>query len=100
MIFQFVILALALVVVATADEDLKTDESVYLRYGLPLPYAYNYYNGLDSRFLLPSVRYVAPATTTFVRYATPLSVPTRVLGTDLLGRTVDIEGREILLAKK
>lgn len=92
------ILALALFAVASADQDLKADESLYLNYGLGLPYAYNYYNGLDSRFLLPSVRYAAP--TTYVRYAAPLSVPTRVLGTDLLGRTIDIEGREILLAKK
>lgn len=89
---------MALVVVASADEDLKADESLYLNYGLPLPYAYN--RLVDNRFLLPSVRYVAPAATTFVRYATPISVPTRVLGTDALGRTFDVEGREILLAKK
>lgn len=97
------ILALALFAAASADQDLKADESVYLNYGLP--YAYNYYNGLDSRLLLPSVRYAAPAATyvaptTYVRYATPLTVPTRVLGTDLLGRTFDVEGREVLLAKK
>lgn len=90
---------MALVVVASADQDLKADESLYLNYGLPLPYAYGY-NRLDSRFLLPSVRYVAPAATTYVRYATPVSVPTRVLGTDALGRTFDVQGREILLAKK
>lgn len=89
---------MALFAVVFAEKDLKADESVYLNYGLPLPYAYNYYSGLDSRYLLPSVRYVAP--TTYVRYATPLTVPTRVLSTDFLGRTFDVEGREVLLAKK
>lgn len=34
-ILQFIVLALAVFAVAQADKDLKTDESVYLRYAVP-----------------------------------------------------------------